>query len=73
MTTLQQMITNSTLTRILALIFLFTVVMGSALIGGIELLQTGNMNTWIAGILGTAVGSSIKILGISTGISFSKE
>jgi hypothetical protein len=73
MKTFQEMIVNSTLTRGLALIFLFTVIMGSTFIAGYELLTIGSMNTWISGILGVAVGSSIKILGISTGISFMNQ
>ena len=70
---LQLMIKDSTLTRLLATIFLFTIIMGSSFIVGYELFLGQVANNWLVGILGVAIGSSIKILGISAGIAFTKE
>jgi hypothetical protein len=73
MKTFVALVENSTLTRFLANIFLFIMVVGSAGIAGIEILQGQSPNVWLVGILGTALGASIKILGISAGISFIQQ
>lgn len=70
---MQQMIKDSTLTRLLANIFLFTIIMGGAFVVGYEMFLGQAVNSWLLGMLGVAVGSSIKILGISAGIAFTKE
>lgn len=70
MTTLQEIVMNSTLTRFLANIFLFVLVIGSAGVAGIELVQGRTPDLFVVAILSTALGSSIKILGISAGVSF---
>lgn len=71
MKTLQDMVQNSTLTRFLAILFLFIIVTGSAFIVGYEFFTGQTPNTVLCTILGVAIGSSIKILGISAGMFWS--
>lgn len=73
MNTLRQMIQDSTLTRLCAILFLFSIVLGSAFIVGWQFLTGQAPNTWLVGILGIAIGSSIKILGISAGVAMTSE
>lgn len=73
MNTLQDLINNSTLTRLFANIFLFVLVIGSAGVVGYEIITRQDINLVAASIVTTALGSSIKILGISAGITFAQQ
>lgn len=73
MNALERMVENSTLTRLLASIFLFVIIMGATGIVGYDLIIGRDIEHWLIGVIGVAIGSSIKILGISAGIAFKKE
>lgn len=70
---MKDMVINSTLTRLLANIFLFVIVLGASGIVGYQIIQGLTPDIWLVGIVGTAIGSSIKILGINAGISFIQQ
>lgn len=64
---LQEMVQNSTLTRLFANIFLLVLVLGASFLAGYEIFTGMPVSQWLIAVLATALGSSIKILGISTG------
>lgn len=60
-------INQSTLTRFLANMFLFAVLMTALIIAAYQLLTTGIVNPILATVLGTGVGTAIHAAGINQG------
>lgn len=67
MSKIQEMVKDSTLTRLFANVFLFVLIVGAAFLAGYEIFRGQAVSAWLVGVLGTALGSSIKLLGMSAG------
>ena len=65
--TMQLMVSDETLARLLAMLFLFFIVLGSAAIAGYQIVQNQPINPYVLALVSAGISTSLTMFGIHLG------
>jgi len=65
--TVQTLVSDGTLARLLAMLFLFFVVLGSAAIAGYQIVENQPMNPYVLALVSAGISTALTMFGVHLG------